>query len=103
MQRNNAIDSVKGFAILIVMIGHCIVLNGLHETDTFLYDMIESVQMPLFMLVSGILASMGVKRTGSGSGLKKLGARAIAYLVPFFSCIVLLYGHSGAKHCFSGN
>lgn len=97
MQRNNAIDSVKGFAIFLVMIGHCIVLNGLHMTDPVLYDMIESVQMPLFMLVSGVLASMGVKKTGTGTGMKKLGARAVSYLVPFFSWFVLVHVYVHAK------
>lgn len=97
MQRDNAIDSVKGFAILIVMFGHCIVLNGLHVTDKVLYDMIESVQMPLFMLVSGVLASMGVKTTGSGSGMKKLGTRAVSYLVPFFSWFVLVHVYVHVK------
>lgn len=97
MQRNNALDSVKGFAILLVMLGHCIVLNGLNESDPFLYDMIKSVQMPLFMLVSGVLAAMGIKRTGSGTGMKKLGARALSYLVPFFSWFVLVHVYVHAK------
>ena len=57
MQRNKAVDAVKGVAILLVMLGHCIVLNGLNETDPYIYDVIKSVQMPLFMLVSGVLAS----------------------------------------------
>ncbi len=97
MQRNNAIDAVKGFAILLVMIGHCIVLNGLDATDPFLYDVIKSVQMPLFMLVSGVLAATGVKRTGSGSGFKKLPSRAVSYLVPFFSWFVIVHVYVHAK------
>lgn len=97
MQRNNAIDSVKGFAILLVMIGHCIVLNGLHESDPFLYDIIKSVQMPLFMLVSGVLAAMPVKKTGMGTGMKKLGVRAVSYLVPFFSWFVVVHLYVHAK------
>ena len=97
MQRNNAIDSVKGFAILLVMLGHCIVLNGLHTSDPFLYDMIKSVQMPLFMMVSGVLAAMKVKITGSGSGMKKIGARAVSYLVPFFSWFVIVHLYVHAK------
>ena len=97
MQRNHAIDSVKGFAILLVMIGHCIVLNGLNSSDPFLYDMIKSVQMPLFMLVSGVLAAMKVRETGTGSGMKKIGARAVSYLVPFFSWFVLVHIYVHAK------
>ena len=98
MQRNSAIDSVKGFAILLVMIGHCVVLNGLNTSDPFLYDVIKSVQMPLFMLVSGVLAAMPVKKTGAGIGMRKLGARAVSYLLPFFAWFVVvhLYVHGKA-------
>lgn len=97
MQRNNAIDAVKGFAILLVMVGHCIVLNGLAPTDPYIYDMIKSVQMPLFMLVSGVLASYGVKKSGRGSGMKKIPQRAVSYLVPFFSWFVLAYLWTNGK------
>ncbi len=97
MQRNHAIDSVKGFAILLVMIGHCIVLNDLDKTDPYLYDIIKSVQMPLFMLVSGILASYGLCRNGKGDGFKKLPARMKAYLLPFFSWFVVVYLYTHAK------
>ena len=107
MQRDKAIDAVKGFAILLVMIGHCIVLNGLNTTDPYIYDVIKSVQMPLFMLVSGVLASYGLQKNGRGTGFKKLPARCVSYLLPFFSWFVLvhLYTHikagtlSGAMFC----
>ena len=62
MQRNKAVDAVKGVAILRVMLGHSIVLNGLNETDPYIYDVIKSVQMPLFMLVSGVLASYSLHK-----------------------------------------
>lgn len=90
MQRDNALDAVKGFAILLVMAGHCIVLNGLHATDPYIYDAIKSVQMPLFMLVSGI-ANAPRARASERSGLSKLKRRAVSYLVPFFSWFVLVY------------
>lgn len=108
MQRDNALDAVKGFAILLVMAGHCIVLNGLNATDPYIYDAIKSVQMPLFMLVSGIAnapriiaspacidvqegANAPRARASERSGLSKLKRRAVSYLVPFFSWFVLVY------------
>ncbi len=97
MQRNKALDAVKGFAILLVMLGHCIVLNGLNASDPFVYDVIKSVQMPLFMLVSGVLASGGVRKNGSGSGMKKLPKRAQTYLLPFFSWFVLVHLYTHIK------
>ena len=54
--RDISLDAVKGFAILLVMLGHCIVLNGL--ADPYLYDAIAAVQMPLFMAVSGYIAGL---------------------------------------------
>ena len=53
-KRDDALDAVKGFAILIVMLGHCIVLNNL--ADPYFYDAIAAIQMPLFMAVSGFTA-----------------------------------------------
>jgi len=91
LQRDKSLDAVKGFAILLVMIGHCIVWNQMAESDGYIYDFIKSVQMPLFMMVSGVLAAMKVKATGSGSGMKKIGARAVSYLLPFFSWFVAVY------------
>lgn len=100
MERNHAIDAIKGFAIVLVMLGHCIVLNGLNDSDPYIYDAIKAVQMPLFMLVSGVVASYSLRKNGKDSGLKKLPRRAVSYLVPFFSWFVLVYL---CTHLLSGN
>lgn len=121
MQRDQAIDAIKGFAILLVMLGHCIVLNGLHTTDPYLYDAIKSVQMPLFMVVSGVLLGISFARKQkerysllrlgtkevetellqrNGNELfKTIDKRAFHYLVPFFSWFLLVYlvTHLAAK------
>lgn len=107
MQRDNAIDAVKGFAILLVMVGHCIVLNGLDRGDPYLYDAIKAVQMPLFMTVSGVLAGMSMARKSYVCGVENdpaacrqemltdfwrtLKKRAVSYLIPFFSWFVIVF------------
>lgn len=92
-KRDEALDAVKGFAILIVMLGHCMVLNGLD--DPYLYDAIAAVQMPLFMLVAGYSAGMlSPDMSGKPDGTewrKRLGRRSISYLLPFFSWLFLTH------------
>lgn len=90
--RDISLDAVKGFAILLVMLGHCIVLNGL--ADPYLYDAIAAVQMPLFMAVSGYIAGLkkpeAVERPDLAKRAVVLGKRSISYLVPFFSWMVIV-------------
>lgn len=92
-KRDDSLDAVKGFAILIVMLGHCIVLNGL--ADPYFYDMIVAVQMPLFMVVSGFIVGRKPlqlnKKPDAATRLKQLGRRSVSYLVPFFVWLVLTH------------
>ena len=60
-ERNESLDCLKGIAILLVMFGHVQVHN--HMTDPYLYDVIKSIQMPMFFLISGYLAGTGKKIT----------------------------------------
>ena len=87
--RNQNLDALKGVAILLVMLGHCIVLNQME--DGIIYDAIKSIQMPMFMIASGFTVGM-VKRIGNMQLLaNKISKRAIAYLVPFFSWLLILH------------
>lgn len=58
-------------------------------TDPYLYDIIKSLQMPLFMLISGYLAGAGTKIQTVSQYCERLGKRAFSYLVPFFAWLVL--------------
>lgn len=96
--RNTSLDAVKGFTILIVMLGHVLVLNRIN--DPVLYDWIKAVQMPLFMIVSGYLCGRAGKvadlaAKGQTSVMKAyagmLKKRAIGYLLPFFSWTLVFH------------
>lgn len=92
-QRDFSLDAVKGFAILVVMLGHCIGLNGL--ADPYFYDMIAAIQMPLFMMVSGFIAGRNPLQLNEKPDVRKrlhqLGRRSFAYLIPFFSWLILTH------------
>ena len=83
----------SGIAILFVMLGHCIVLNGMN--DPYFYDVIVAIQMPLFMVVSGF--TLGLKRDDRmqkpslASVMQAIGRKAMAYLIPFFSWMILTH------------
>ena len=65
--------------IFLVMLGHCIVLNGLNASDPFLYDGIKTVQMPLFMLIRGLLLGKSyIKLAALSAGVnEEIGSRAL--------------------------
>ncbi len=86
-KRNESLDCLKGIAILLVMFGHVQVHN--HMTDPYLYDVIKSLQMPLFFLISGYLAGSGTKVQCAAQYGRRLGKRAASYLLPFFSWLVV--------------
>ncbi|RAJ08557.1 fucose 4-O-acetylase-like acetyltransferase [Chitinophaga skermanii] len=87
MQRNLTIDAIKGFAILLVVLGHAIQYNMPGAFDqSILFRMIYSFHMPLFIFLSGYV-SFG---TFDGSW-KKLQKRFGTLLVPFFAWFIVSY------------
>lgn len=86
-ERNESLDCLKGIAILLVMFGHVQVHNQM--TDPYVYDMIKSLQMPMFFLISGYLAGAGTKINTWEQYKSRMGKRAVAYLLPFFSWLVV--------------
>ncbi len=95
--RDKSLDAVKGFAIILVMLGHCIVKNNMVDAaeDPYIYDLIKTVEMPLFIMISGYLAGLSVKPSSIKIAVERLKKRAISYLVPFFVWILLSNLFSG--------
>ena len=76
------IDTLKGIAIILVLIGH-IIPHCFGYTDDPIYRVIYSFHMPLFIFLSGFLCNTRLT-------LKKRTEKAIKLLSPFF-CSVFLY------------
>lgn len=83
-------DVLRGFAIFMVVLGHCIQegsgtdfkLNTMYFYDE-LYQFIYSFHMPLFMMISGYFAWDSIERVkGSNEKWKLLGKRSAALLIP---------------------
>ena len=86
-ERNESLDCLKGLAILLVMFGHVQVHNQM--TDPYLYDVIKSLQMPLFFLISGYLTGAGTRIQNFRQYRERVKKRAVSYLLPFFVWLVL--------------
>ncbi len=92
-KRDNRIDCIKGIAISLVVLGHILQSCFAEHSNMFIFNVIWSVQIPLFMVISGYLS----KNRGINL-LPTIGKKAVGYLVPFVSCFiigVLVFNRSG--------
>ena len=53
MMRNKIVDIIRGFAMLLVVLGHTLSGSTANFNDTFLFQVIWTLQMPLFIIISG--------------------------------------------------
>lgn len=86
-QRNISLDAIKGFAIILVMLGHVLKLNEIN--DPYIYAMIEAVQMPVFMMISGYISGFKPPIENVSQWKNVISKRAITYVLPFFTWLFL--------------
>lgn len=82
-ERNASVDVLRGIAILMVVLGHTMSGCTLNSQDTFLFRIIWSLQMPLFMLISGYVTKYSKPIVSGKALLRLLKKRSLAYLVPW--------------------
>ena len=85
--RINYIDRIKGFTILLVVLGH-IYLFLLNFSDTFVSRFIGSCHMFIFMFISGFVAYIP-DETLTRKNIARLKRRFLSYICPsIFICSV---------------
>lgn len=72
MNRILYLDYTRGFAILLVVIGHLIQFNFQSGINNRLFDIIYSFHMPLFFFISGYARSINIKKSSKISSLFKI-------------------------------
>lgn len=82
-KRNVAIDNIKGIAILLVVLGHTMTGCTVSSETCLLYNVIWSLQMPLFFLVSGYLTIYSKPLMTANDFNKYFKKRTLGYLLPF--------------------
>ena len=90
--RNQFVDIMRGIAMLLVVLGHTMTGCTIGGENSFLFNIVWSLQMPLFIMISGYVArySRGIE---NGAGLwKHFKRRTIAYLLPWVVWSFLIRG-----------
>ena len=104
-------DILRGFSIILVVLGHCIQEGsgelyrvGFSYFSDRLYQFIYSFHMPLFMLISGYLGWYSMKRCQNQKArLEVLRTRAATLLVPIFFWTALDYARILIINCVEKN
>lgn len=100
MERKVFIDYAKGLAILLVVIGHLLQYNLVGTSAKELFDMIYSFHMPLFMLLSGYVASLSIEKYLSRK-VEYIRKKVCSLVVPFVfmgGVNMLLYKHYSMEY-----
>lgn len=80
------IDELKGFAIILVVMGHALERNG--YGDQFLYNLIYSFHMPLFFCISGFVSMYSCKLNADSTLLDYWKNIYKTFLTILLPCII---------------
>ena len=82
-ERNQFVDVMRGIAMLLVVLGHTMTGCTTKAEESFLFNIVWSLQIPLFILISGYVTRYSCGIT-DGKGLwKYIKRRTTAYLLPW--------------------
>ncbi len=91
-KRNATADILRGIAMLMVILGHTLTGVARNAEDTVFFNVIWSLQMPLFMLISGYVSRYSKTATTGKQLLAQLGKKTMAYILPWAVWTFLIRG-----------
>lgn len=97
--RNQFVDIMRGIAMLLVVLGHTMTGCTVDSQKSFLFNIIWSLQMPLFILISGYVTKYSRPISDSQGLWKYVKRRTVAYMLPWavWSFVVrgIIFGQDG--------
>lgn len=82
-ERNQFVDIMRGMAMLLVVLGHTMTGCTVDSQKSLLYNIVWSLQMPLFILISGYVTKYS-RSICDGKDLGKyVKRRTVAYMLPW--------------------
>lgn len=83
VNRNQTVDILRGVAMLMVVLGHTMTGCTIDSQDSFLFNIVWLLQMPLFILISGYVTRYSKPITTGKACLKFIQKRTLACLLPW--------------------
>lgn len=98
-ERNQFVDVMRGIAMLLVVLGHTMTGCTVDSQKNFLYNIVWSLQMPLFILISGYVTKYSHPISTRKGLWKYIKRRTVAYMLPWavWSFLVrgIIFGEKG--------
>lgn len=91
MKKISFIDNIRGFAILLVVLGHCIIKDFTINNNVLYYlrYFIYISHMPIFFFLSGYLFELNVNKYIKTNKLKYIKEKFKKLFIPYFSFMTL--------------
>ena len=90
--RNDTVDMIRGFAMLLVVLGHTISGTVSEYSDSFLFQLVWTLQMPLFFIISGYVTRYSHPICDINDLWKFVKRRSLSYLFPWTIWTFLIRG-----------
>ena len=81
--RNQFVDVMRGIAMLLVVLQHTMSGCTVGAENTFVFNIAWSLQMPLFILISGYVTKYSRPISNSKGLWKYVKRRTVAYMLPW--------------------
>ena len=91
-KRNSTVDVIRGFAMLLVVLGHTMSGSTIEYQNSFLFQVIWTLQMPLFIIISGYVTRYSLPITNGETLWKVIKKRSLAYLLPWVVWTYMIRG-----------
>ena len=88
--RNQSVDVLRGIAMLLVVLGHTMTVCTAGSEQSFFYNIIWSLQMPLFFIISGYVTKYSRGITDVKGIWRFFVRRTTAYMLPWlvWTCVI---------------
>ena len=83
IERNTIVDIIRGFAMLLVVLGHTLSGSTSEFQNSLLFQIIWTLQMPLFIIISGYVTRYSKSLSSAKGVVKFIKKRTLAYLLPW--------------------